>query len=588
MLGKREKVDMRHRVLAISIFAILLVLAFLFVFFNRHSGSNSDSLLPAYLAEPIIIEKQKRERIANAMGFEGVSPVYNEDQIEYELPDAKLVFSLTGRGGFLYHRTDKEENVPDIDIRSIEPTDIARSFLIKHRLFPEESNMGELVGIATGGDNYGDVGFHPSYIPMRVRPSILTVRVSPTKQIHRVNWRWVKLMPVESGRPRSEKEAWALSKLEPNSTRSTTIEYRWAQKDEKLYLVPKYTITTRYEGDHVNLYPRFDDFENGVPKKKEIEVNGKDFPSWRTELQALIMRARKTDRERFRTWDYHKPVRNRGPGYSRHPASMLIDESAQLFIIEKIWKGDWPDLMKNEHLIHILRQPIKGPISLWKEVLDNSNRSDMRSIALNVVAGYNSGKETLLRVMLDKKTTDLEKRAVIWGINCHQPPYAVDLIKNSIEIWNDGSVLSTYTLMTLASLPDEGSRKYLYEITQDKKLPVNTRRGAIQAMGGKPKSGDVDCIKRIMKDSKTEVGVKEAISTILYRYPIEHVRTIIREMLSTSTTDDIVNGALDALDRNGEKEDFAMLELLRNQGTLQKWIREKASAVGARLKSRSK
>lgn len=243
---------------------VLIILITLVITFIITTISCTQPSLPVYLAEPIILEKADQDRIAKQLGLDNAAQNRNEETITYVLPNTKLSFRLSGRGGFSYERTHPEKSMPDVSKHSFEADDIACEFLQKHNLLPPDSHLGHIAGRYSTGDNLitcFEVTFNPGEIPIRTRARMISVKVSPTRQIRAIDWQWAKLKIVDSGSPRTIDQAKAKTPFRPQDIREVDIEYRWTPKNKKLYLVPKYMLQTRYEGDIVPLYPRFDGSE---------------------------------------------------------------------------------------------------------------------------------------------------------------------------------------------------------------------------------------------------------------------------------------------------------------------------------------
>jgi hypothetical protein len=245
-------------------FPVIAILIILLITLAVIRTPSTYSSLPVYLAKPVILQKTEQDRIAKQLGFENTAQDANKETIVYELPHAKLRFRLFGRGGFLYERTDSEKNIPDVSKHTLEADDIACEFLQKHNLLPADSDFGHIAGRYSTGNNLVtcfQVAFNPGKIPVRTRARMISIKVSPTRQIRAIDWRWARLQIVNSGAPRTIDEAKAITPFEPKDIKEVNIEYRWTTKKAKLYLVPKYMLTTRYDGYIVPLYPRFDGSE---------------------------------------------------------------------------------------------------------------------------------------------------------------------------------------------------------------------------------------------------------------------------------------------------------------------------------------
>jgi len=240
------------------VMGVVLVSAYFGVLFLPIRTAKMASVLPVYLAEPAILTRAERDSVVKALGFENALEVRTEETIAYELANAKVMFRLSGRGGFLYERTQKKIDVSEVRDR-LDALSIAFEFLRERELLPYDSHCGEGGSSQYTNDvlQWCEARFNPGEIPVKTRARMITVRVAPTGDILRVNWRWAKLKPVAPGNPRIVEEAIALTPFEPKSVRDIDIEYGWRWQDNKRYLVPKYVINTEFEGDVVSVYPRF-------------------------------------------------------------------------------------------------------------------------------------------------------------------------------------------------------------------------------------------------------------------------------------------------------------------------------------------
>jgi hypothetical protein len=298
-------------------------------------------------------------------------------------------------------------------------------------------------------------------------------------------------------------------------------------------------------------------------------------------LMARVLNARMEHRTECETWDASPlgGARRWEAGW----APVLKDKTkGQPYLIEQLWKGPWsfpvPCEEKppkryptNQAFILLMRSEIDGPLELWRKVLAEMQKPELRAVASHALSreGSEQDRVTLQGVLSDSNVPAVVKFGCLAGLEVNRPNWGLALAVETMSHWEGNAYLRQKGFHGLAVLPQAAGHQALYDYARDEEKPVKSRIDAIAAChevfhrDGLTDflTSDLECLESMLSESQKSVSKQAAVS-VLSRYPIEASRRLIHQVAQSPPTKDSLRLALDALESQGTAEDLPMLEAL--------------------------
>ncbi len=252
-------------------------------------------------------------------------------------------------------------------------------------------------------------------------------------------------------------------------------------------------------------------------------------------------------------------------------------------MIEKVWKpgkGRYEGIRDAscQKLIHSSAGP--GSFELWKSVWENAQIEELKLVAIHGI-GCKEGdaaRDYLFQAVTSPDISTKAKLAGVNGLGLAKPAHTRGLVSDILGTPHVEDEVVARSVGALWGLDDPQIRDQLIAIARDRTRGPKTRSSALEVCKRDPQAGDVPVIVEALRSSDSE-ELQVSLIHILWDYPFEDFRTVLRELTRTAAGPEATKLAIRTLVREGNVDDLAFVQQFSEDESIPKERRREAKGA---------
>ncbi len=277
--------------------------------------------------------------------------------------------------------------------------------------------------------------------------------------------------------------------------------------------------------------------------------------SWDAGVMAFILNARRGAKDTFRGWDALSPrYTASGRSYSLSGKDWT---SVWAFLIEKIWKGE--TARERDGADYDLQQYCRestielGHLALWHAIWDGCDDERLQSVAVfQLCSNPDPSTQPIIVELLKGGNGSLDARRLrgqcMSGLWYRDTEQTVDAV---LGVWDALSKTGHWEYSgagVLARTSSERARRFVYDLVLDSSEDERLRAETLMHFCHRPQPGDIQVFRKFFAGPGSDKMKWDALGG-LYRYPLNDIRPLLRELLMDSTDPKMIASAAFALSK---------------------------------------
>ncbi|UCC32015.1 MAG: hypothetical protein JSU86_06995, partial [Phycisphaerales bacterium] len=303
------------------------------------------------------------------------------------------------------------------------------------------------------------------------------------------------------------------------------------------------------ESDGVDYLRERDALLAGQPTQWDVDAAA--ARSWEAGLAAFILNGRLGESEAFAKWDAQRPILRANLRYYDWAGASV--EEGLAFLLEKMWKGatakerEWA--YNDLQLIGAKFTVGVGNTALWRAIWENCPDDRFKAIVILYIASSDDPTvQPIIVEVLDDGNDAVPlgfKYRCLQGLRYRDTEQTVDAI---LDGWDQLTSERAWTEKALAALCANGgkrARQFVHGLALSPDQDEWTRADAAAGCCLRPHPDDPDMFRKFFTGPGSVKMKTKALKGLRGRnaYPLEPIRPVLREIITTSDDEDLTESA---------------------------------------------